>query len=123
MSAQQAASIPPNHPARGQVYWVELDPVRGAEIAKTRPCVILSADEINRRRRTMVIVPLTTTRQAAQFPLLVEVPSAGATSKLRPEQIRSVDRVRLIRAHGQVSSQDLDTISRAVTKVLGLQAL
>jgi mRNA interferase MazF len=108
--------------ARGQVHWVELDPVRGSEMSKTRPCVILSANEINRRRRTVVIVPLTTTRQAAQFPLLIEVPSAGTTSKMRPEQLRSVDRERFLGRCGQVTEHDLDLIGRAVAKVLDLPA-
>jgi len=105
---------------RGQVHWVELDPVRGSEIAKTRPCVILSANEINSRRKTVVVVPLTSTPQAASFPLLVAVPSAGASSKVRPEQIRCIDKTRLGGTVGRVSDGDLNQIARAVSKVLGL---
>jgi len=65
---------------RGDVFWVDLEPVRGSEIAKIRPCVILSTNEINRRRRTVVLVPLTSTPEPVAFPLVVAVPSAGAMS-------------------------------------------
>ena len=75
---------------RGDLFWVHLDPVVGSEIAKTRPCVILSSNEINRRRNTVVIVPLTTTPEAVRFPLLVAVPSAGTSSKARTEQVREL---------------------------------
>ena len=105
---------------RGQVYWVMLDPVRGSEISKTRPCVVLSANEINRRRNTIVIVPLTSTPEAIHFPLLINVPSAGIGSKARSEQIRNVDKSRLARLIGQISDADLGAISDGVAKVLGI---
>ena len=105
---------------RGQVYWVMLDPVRGSEISKTRPCVVLSANEINRRRNTIVIVPLTSTPEAVHFPLLINVPSAGIGSKARSEQIRNVDKSRLARLIGQISDADLGAISDGVAKVLGI---
>ena len=59
---------------RGQVYWVELDPVRGAELAKTRPCVILSTEEVNQYRHTVIVIPLTTTTSQAVPPLLLATP-------------------------------------------------
>lgn len=105
---------------RGQVYWVVLDPVRGSEMAKTRPCVILSANEINRRRNTVVVVPLTTTPAPARFPLLIETPSAGAGAKVRAEHVRNVDKSRLTKHLGQISEADLHEISRGVARVLGL---
>ena len=105
---------------RGDLFWVHLDPVVGSEIAKTRPCVILSSNEINRRRNTVVIVPLTTTPEAVRFPLLVAVPSAGTSSKARTEQVRNVDKSRLQGQIGGVSDADMDAISRGVARVLGL---
>ena len=105
---------------RGQVYWTTLDPVRGSEMSKTRPCVIVSANEINRRRHTVVIVPLTSTPEPVHFPLVIDVPSAGIGSKARSEQIRSVDKSRLKALIGRVSDDDLETISRGISKVLGL---
>lgn len=105
---------------RGQVYWVALGPVRGSEMSKTRPCIVLSSDEINRRRHTAVIVPLTSTPELAHFPLVIEVPSAGVGSKVRTEQIRNVDKSRLKGLIGRVSTDDLHAVSLGVRKVLGL---
>lgn len=105
---------------RGDIYWVELDPTRGAEIAKTRPCIILSATEINLHRKTVIALPLTTTSAAAAPPLLVAVPSAGATSKARIEHIRAVDKTRLQRRIGRVSSLDLQSVEAALRQVLRL---
>lgn len=111
---------PANAIARGDVYWVDLEPVRGSEIAKTRPCIVLSIDEINRRRRTVVVVPLTSTPEEASFPLLVAIASAGANSKARTEQLRNVDKTRLQRRIGRISASDLDRLSQGVSRVLGL---
>ena len=105
---------------RGDVYWVELDPTRGAEIAKTRPCVILSASEINQHRKTVVVVPLTNTATPPTAPLLIATPSAGATSKARIEHIRAVDKSRLQRKVGALSDQDLRLIEDALRSVLRL---
>ena len=105
---------------RGQVYWVKLDPVHGSQMAKTRPCVIISANEINRRRNTVVIVPLTSTSEPIYFPLVIGVPSAGIGSKARSEHIRSVDKSRLAKLIGHISESDLSDISRGVAKVLGI---
>lgn len=105
---------------RGQVYWVALDPAVGSEMAKTRPCIVLSANEINHRRKTVVIVPLTSTPEPVRFPLLIDVPSAGLGSKARAEQVRNVDKSRLRGLIGHVSDEDLSAISRGVAKVLGL---
>jgi mRNA interferase MazF len=106
--------------ARGDVYWVQLDPTRGSEIAKTRPCFVLSASEINQHRKTVVVIPLTTTLTPAAPPLLIAVPSAGATSKARIEHIRAVDKSRLQRRLGTLSAQDLHAVEEALRRVLRL---
>lgn len=105
---------------RGEVYWTQLDPVRGHEQAKTRPCAILSDTLINQRRGTVVIVPLTTTPIADRFPLLVSTPSMGVRTKARTEHIRSVDKSRLGKLEGVLSEQDMDELGRAIRKVLKL---
>jgi len=105
---------------RGEVYWVQLDPVVGREQAKTRPCAILSDTLINQRRGTVVIVPLTSTPQAAQSPIVIATPSMGVNSKARTEQIRSVDKSRIGQLEGTLSADDMDVLGRAVIKVLKL---
>jgi mRNA interferase MazF len=106
---------------RGGVYWVKLDPVAGSEIAKTRPCVVLSSNEANQRRKTVVVVPLTSTPELAKFPLLIEVPSAGKESKARTEQIRCVDKGRITEWLGDITESDLIQIGLGVAKVLELR--
>ena len=105
---------------RGSVHWVVLDPTVGAEIAKTRPCVILTSNEIIKRRNTVVVIPLTSTPELARFPLLVAVPSAGQSSKARTEHIRSVDKSRIGQRLGRISETDMHHIERGVARVLGL---
>lgn len=89
-------------------------------MTKTRPCIILSANEVNQRRRTVVFIPLTSTVEHARFPLLIETPSAGKGSKVRTEQIRVVDNVRLKGFMARVDDSDLSNISSGVAKVLAL---
>ena len=107
-------------PQRGQVYWVQLDPTRGSEISKTRPCVVLSASEINQHRNTVVVIPLTNTPTPATAPLLIATPSAGQTSKARIEHLRAVDKTRLQNAIGKLSAADMQSIEDAVRIVLRL---
>lgn len=105
---------------RGEVYWTQLDPVRGRERAKTRPCAILSDTLINQRRGTVVVIPLTTTPQPAHPPILVATPSMGLNAKARTEHIRAVDKSRLGRLEGMLSEQDMDELGCAMIKVLKL---
>jgi mRNA interferase MazF len=107
---------------RGQVHWAQLDPARGSEMAKRRPCVVLSVREINDHRRTVVVLPLTTTETPAVFPLLIATPSVSASSKVRTEHIRAIDKSRLSGYITDIGSDDLAEIERALCKVLGFKA-
>jgi mRNA interferase MazF len=106
---------------RGQVHWVQLDPARGSEMAKRRPCVVLSAREINDHRRTVVVLPLTTTDTPAVFPLLVATPSVSPSSKVRIEHIRAVDKSRLAGHIIDMGEEDLAEIERALCRVLAIK--
>jgi mRNA interferase MazF len=108
---------------RGEVHWVQLDPARGSEMAKRRPCVVLSPREINDHRRTVVVVPLTTTEAPAVFPLLVHTPSIGASSKVRTEHIRAIDKSRLSGYITDIGANDLQEINRALCQVLAIKPL
>jgi mRNA interferase MazF len=105
---------------RGQVYWVALDPVQGSEIAKTRPGLILSTEEVNNHRRTVIVLPLTTTQAPAVPPLVVAIPSLGASIKARIEHIRSVDKSRLKSLMGDIDTQDWHVIEEALRRILKL---
>lgn len=106
-------------PRRGSVWWVALDPTRGAEIRKQRPAVVLSGDGLNRVRRTVVVVPLST-GPAARPPIVVAVPSAGENSVAVCDQVRAVDRTRLRRSAGVLSRADMRAVEDGVRAVLVL---
>jgi mRNA interferase MazF len=100
---------------------VQLDPARGSEMAKRRPCVVLSAREINDHRRTVVVLPLTTTDTPAVFPLLVATPSVSPSSKVRIEHIRAIDKSRLSGHIIDMGEDDLAEIERALCRVLAIK--
>jgi mRNA interferase MazF len=102
---------------RGSVWWVDHDPTRGAE--KTWPAVVLSADGLNRARRTVVIVPLST-GPSVHPPIVVAMPSVGEGSVAVCDQLRAVDRARLTRIAGTLSREDLRAIEDGVRGVLQL---
>ncbi len=104
---------------RGEVWWVRLDPTLGSEIAKTRPCVILSGNVFNRLRRTVVVIPLSSSPQAGP-PLLVPVRCDGRDVVAVTDQIRAVARQRLHRRMGELSTEDLTAIEQGVRETLEL---
>src|SRR5207302_10793458 len=91
---------------RGEIWWVDFDPTQGAEIRKRRPAVVLTADGLNRARRTVVVVPLSTGPQPRP-PIVVATPSAGQRSVAVCDQLRAVDKRRLIRNDGRLSAADV----------------
>jgi mRNA interferase MazF len=104
---------------RGEVWWVRLDPTLGSEITKTRPCVIISNDILNERRRTVVVVPLSSSPQAAP-PLLVPVRCGGRDVVAVTDQIRAVSRERLHRCMETLAPEHLEAVERGVREVLDL---
>jgi len=93
---------------RGDVFLVSLDPARGGEIQKTRPCVVVSPDELNSYLRTFVVAPLTT--GGHPYPFRVSCRFEGRSGYVVIDQIRTVDRERLARRLGKLSSSTLGRI-------------
>lgn len=89
-------------PARGDVYLVNLDPTVGREIRKTRPCVIVSPDELNTHLATFIIAPLTT--GSHHYPFRIPCKVAGKAGHIVLDQVRTVDRRRLVRRIGRLSA-------------------
>jgi mRNA interferase MazF len=104
---------------RGDIWWVNLDPTQGSEISKTRPAVVISANALNRGRRTVVIVPLSTGPEPRP-PIVVPTPSAGPNSVAVCDQLRAVDKRRLTRSSGRLSTTDLRSIEEGIRRVLEL---
>lgn len=100
---------------RFEVWLVNLDPTIGSEIQKTRPAVIVSPDELNKHLRTVIVVPLTTGKT---YPFRVATKFAGKPGVAAVDQIRTVDKQRLVKKVGTVSGQTrqnlLDTLAALV---------
>jgi mRNA interferase MazF len=90
----------PRAPRQGEIWLVALDPAQGSEIRNTRPCLIVSPDEMNPHIATVIIVPLTATARA--YPTRVRVRSQRKAGQAALDQIRSVDKSRLVKRLGQV---------------------
>lgn len=114
-------AAPPSGAAarRGEIWWVGFDPTEGAEIRKTRPAVVVSADALNRARRTIVVVPLSTGPQPRP-PIIVATPSAGLRSVAVCDQLRAVDKHRLARSEGRLSATDMRAVEDGLRRVLEL---
>ncbi|MBT7632238.1 MAG: type II toxin-antitoxin system PemK/MazF family toxin [Deltaproteobacteria bacterium] len=93
---------------RGDVYLVDLNPTKGAEIKKTRPAVIISPDEMNSTTKTVIIAPLTSTIRA--YPFRVECTFQKKNGQLALDQIRSLDKKRLIKKLGKFSTPKINNI-------------
>lgn len=101
------------HPVkRFEVHLISLDPTKGSEIRKTRPCVIISPDEMNRHIRTVIIAPLTSTLK--KYPTRVTTQFAGQKGQVVLDKIRTVDKSRLIRQLGTID----DATAARVLEVL-----
>lgn len=99
-------------PLRDEIWLVSLDPTRGAEIQKTRPCLVISPDEMNRHLQTVLIAPMTTVERP--YPTRVSLSFQGKHGQVALDQIRAVDRQRLVRKIGKASS----ATAHAIAKVL-----
>jgi len=86
---------------RFEIYLVNLDPTIGREIRKTRPCVVISPDEMNRHIETVIIAPMTTKGQP--YPSRVPCTFQGKRGQIVLDQIRAVDRARLVKRVGKLT--------------------
>lgn len=93
-------------PNRGEVFLVELDPTRGSEIRKTRPCVVLSPDELNHHLHTVIVAPMTTGGHA--YPYRIDCRFAGKAGRVALDQLRTVDRERLRKLQGVLGAATVD---------------
>ena len=94
--------------ARGEVYLVRLDPTQGSEIRKTRPCLIVSPDDLNEHLRTVIVAPITTGGQA--YPWRVRCRFQGRTGFVATDQLRTVDIERLTRRLGSLAPNPITTV-------------
>lgn len=95
-----------------EVFIINLDPTIGREIQKTRPCVVISPDEMNRHLQTVVIVPVTS--QSKPYPTRVKVMLDGKENWAAIDQIRTIDMSRLIKSVGFLGKNEIVSIKTVI---------
>jgi mRNA interferase MazF len=112
------------YPRRGEIYLVSFDPAVGSEIQKTRPALILQNDIANRHSPITIVAALTSQFEEPLYPteVLITPPEGRLTvsSVVLLNQIRSIDRRRLVRRLGPVTQETLERVNRAMQLSLGL---
>ena len=103
---------------RFRVYLVTLDPTRGSEIRKTRPCVVISPDEMNRHIRTVIVAPLTTASRP--YPTRVAVCFLGKAGQIVLDQIRTVDKSRLVKDLGGIEAETAQAVAAVLEEMFSL---
>lgn len=96
-----SSTTPYATPKRFDVFLIDLDPTVGAEIRKTRPCVVVSPDEMNRPIATVIVAPLTT--QGKAYPTRVACHFQGKDGLIILDQLRTADKVRLVKRLGRLT--------------------
>jgi mRNA interferase MazF len=106
-------------PRLDEVWLIALDPTAGAEIRKTRPCLVISPNEMNEHLRTVIIAPMTTTERP--YPTRVAVTFQGKRGQVALDQLRAVDRQRLVRRLGRVSAGTAAAVSATLVEMFARQ--
>jgi len=104
-------------PRLDEVWLISLDPTRGSEIKKTRPCLVVSPDEMNQHLRTVIVAPMTTVNRP--YPTRVGLTFQGRSGQVALDQIRAVDRDRLVQRLGTVSPKTAQTVSALLVEMFG----
>jgi len=94
--------------SRGDIFLVALNPTRGSEIRKTRPCVVVTPNELNAHLRTFIVAPLTTGGHL--YPFRVRCRFDGKAGYVVPDQLRAVDRDRLVKRLGSLPENTLNEL-------------
>ena len=101
-----------------EIYWVNLDPTIGREMKKTRPCVILSPDDMNAFIGTVIVAPLTTTLRS--YPSRVKLVLNGKTSMIALDQIKTIDKARLQNKIGKLKAATVSLVKKVIEEMLVL---
>ena len=102
-------------PQRGDVFLISLDPTRGSEIRKTRPCVVVSPNELNDHLGTFLVAPMTTGGHA--YPFRIRCRFQGKVGYVVADQLQTVDRVRLVRRLGELSAGAMDEVLNVLQRM------
>src|SRR5580693_6964926 len=100
-------------PERGEIWWVALDTTLGSEIRKTRPCVVVSVKVLNERRKTVIVVPLSSSPKASP-PILIPITCDGRLAVAVSDQIRAVAKERMHGQLGVVAEEEMAALENAL---------
>ena len=89
----------------GEIWLINLDPTIGSEIKKTRPCVVISPDEMNKFLHTVVIAPMTTSSK--KYPTRVKVKHDNKIGWIVLDQIRTIDKQRIVKIFGELNDSEI----------------
>jgi mRNA interferase MazF len=98
------------------IYWVDLNPTRGAEINKIRPCVVVSPDELNEHLATVIVIPLTS--QVHNYPWRMNTMVDGKQAEFVVDQIKSLDKLRIGKKMCDLSNQDINHLKQCLKEML-----
>jgi mRNA interferase MazF len=114
------------YPKRGQIWNVSLDPVKGSEIGKSRPAIVISNDRNNEFAETVTVIPITSSvSRIYPFEALLTCSSSGLIkdSKAKCNQIRIVSKERLLNLLGAISSEELREVEKGLLIHLGYETV
>ena len=106
-------------PERGEIWWVALDPTLDSEIRKTRPCVVVSVNVLNERRRTVIVVPLSSSPKASP-PILIPITCEGRPVVAVSDQIRAVAKERLRGRLGVAQEDEMAALEDGLRQIMNL---
>ena len=106
-------------PERGDIWWVALDPTLGSEIRNTRPCVVISVKVLNEKRRTVIVVPLSSSPKASP-PILIPISCDGHPAVAVSDQIRAVTKDRLRSRLGVVTKEEMAELEDGLRQIMQL---
>lgn len=107
--------VVPRSLRRGEIWLARLDPTIGSEIRKTRPCVIISPPEMHDHMKTVIVAPMTTKSHPAPF--RIPIRHAGKNGLILLDQIRTVDKTRLIKRSGLISPPTLSATLTVIAEI------
>ena len=99
-----------------EIFWVSLDPAEGSEMAKTRPCIVISPDEMNDYLQTVIIAPLTSTMKV--LPSRVKILLNGQYGMIALDHIRSISKKRIGNYIGKLKLSDIEVIKEILKEML-----
>ena len=99
-----------------EVYMLNLDPTIGSEMNKVRPCVVISPNEMNKYLSNIIIAPMTSTVKG--YPTRVEVNFGGKNGEIVLDQIKTVDKKRIVKLLGNIDKKDIKEIKRVIKEML-----